>query len=82
MQYVQYLLHLGHHLREQGVQGGELPAQVDIALKTCCVGDCLWVGDLEQEALHVGPLVLKELVHEGHVLFLTAKPEGMNRDKG
>lgn len=70
-----YLVHLRHHLREEGVQGGEFPAEVDIPLKACRVGDCLWVWDFEQEALHIGPLVLQELVHEGHVLFLVTESE-------
>ncbi len=81
----QYLVHLGHHLREEGVQGGELPAEVDVPLKACRVGDCLWVRDFEQEALHVGPLVLQELVHEGHVLFLVTKSDGkqgQERERG
>lgn len=72
---VQYLVHLGEHLGEKGVQGGELPAQVDVALKARRVGDRLWVGDLQQETLHVGPLMLQELVHERHVLLLVSKPE-------
>lgn len=81
--HLQYLVHLRHHLREEGVQCGEFPAEVDIPLKACRVGDCLWVGDFEQEALHIGPLVLQELVHEGHVLFLDTKSDGTgkgNRD--
>lgn len=56
------------------MEGGELSAQVNVALKASRVGDGLWVGDLQQEALHVSPLVFQELVHEGHVLLLTAKP--------
>lgn len=39
----QYLVHLEHHLREEGVQGGELPAQVDVPLEARRVGDGLWV---------------------------------------
>ena len=69
----QYLVHLEHHLRQERVQGGELPAEVDVPLKSRRVGDRLRVRDFEQEALHVGPLVLQELVHEGHVLFLVTK---------
>lgn len=46
------------------MQAGQLPAQVYIALEACCVGQGLRIGDLQQEALHVGPLVLQELVHE------------------
>lgn len=77
--HLQYLVHLGHHLREEGVQGGEFPAEVDVPLKACRVGDCLWVRDFKQEALHIGPLVLQELVHEGHVLFLVAKSDVKQR---
>ena len=69
-----HLLQLADGLPEQGVQAGELAAQVDVAFEASRVGDGLRVGDLQQEALHVGPLVLQELVHERHVLFLAAKP--------
>lgn len=79
--HLHYLVHLGYHLREQGVQGGEFPAKVNIPLKSRCVGDCLWIWDFKQETLHIGPLVLKELVHEGHVLFLVTKSDRKQRQE-
>lgn len=75
---LRYLLRLGEHLGEERVQRGELAAQVDVALEARRVGDGLRVGDLQQEALHVAPLVLQELVHEGHVLLLVAEPDERN----
>lgn len=63
------------------MQGGEFPAEVNVSFKACCVGDCLWVGDFQKKALHVGPLVFKELVHEGHVLFLVSKSEGRPKEQ-
>lgn len=71
----QYLVHLEHNLREEGVQGWKFPAQVDVPLKARRVRDCVWVRDFEQEALHIGPLMLQELVHEGHVLFFVTKSD-------
>lgn len=59
-----HLIKLADRFPEQRVQAGELPAQVYVALEACCVRKGLRVGDLQQEALHVGPLVLQELVHE------------------
>lgn len=73
--HLQYLVHLGNHLREERVQGGELPAEINIPLKSSCIGDCLWIRDFKKKALHIGPLMLKKLVHEGHVLFLVAKSD-------
>lgn len=58
------------------MQGGEFPAEVDVPLEARRVGDRFRVGDFEQEALHIGPLVLQELVHEGHVLLLVTKSDG------
>lgn len=70
-----YLVHLGHHFREERMQDWKFPAKVDVPFKACRVRDCLWVWDFEQEALHIGPFVLQELVHEGHVLFLVTKSD-------
>lgn len=58
------------------MEGGELTAQVDVALEAGAVGEGVQVGDLVEELLHAGPLQLQELVHEGHVLLLAAKPVG------
>lgn len=69
-----HLAELGQDLPKQSVQRGELPAEVDVALKAAAVGEGVQVGDLVQELLHAGPLQLQELVHEGHVLLLAAKP--------
>ena len=71
-----YLIQLGHHLPEQGVQHGQLAAQVDVALEGHGVGHAVQVGDLVQELLHGAPLHLQELVHVAHVLLLSPKPVG------
>lgn len=71
------LLHLAeliHDLPQQTVQYGQLPAEVDVALKTAGAADAVQVGDLVQELLHGGPLHLQELIHEAHVLLFIAKP--------
>lgn len=40
-----HLAELGQHLPEQGVQRGELSAQVDVTLKATAIGQCVQVGD-------------------------------------
>lgn len=70
---------LGGYLVEfsqQGVQAGQLSAQVDVAVKPGGVVQPVWVGDLLQEALHAAPLALHKVVHKQHVLLLSAKPAG------
>lgn len=64
------LAELGQHLPEQGMQCGELAAQVDVALKATAVGQRVQVGDLIQELLHGTPLQLQKLVHEPQKVLL------------
>ena len=67
-------------LYEQGVEGGQLPAQVDVSVEASRVGQAVGVGDLLQEALHVAPLTLHKVVHEQHVLLLVAEPAENTED--
>ncbi len=69
-----HLIELWNGFWQERMESGEFTAQVNITLEACCVWDGLRIGDLQQEALHVGPFMLQELIHEGHVLLLTAKP--------
>lgn len=71
-----YLIKLGHNLPEEGMQHGELFAQVDVAIVSRHVGDGIWVRELPQKTLHSSPLMFQKLIHEGHVLFLNTKPAG------
>lgn len=51
-----YLAELSHDLPEETVQYRQLPAQVDVALKSACIADTVQVGDLIEELLHGAPL--------------------------
>lgn len=64
------LTELGQHLPEQGMQCGELSAQVDVTLKATAVGQCVQVRDLVQELLHGTPLQLQKLIHESQKVLL------------
>lgn len=69
-----YLIELRDDLPQQSVQHRQLSAEVDVALEARRVGQSLWVGDLRQETHHSRPLVLQEVIHEGHVLLFVSKP--------
>lgn len=56
------------------MKAGQLSAEVDVPVKASGVVESVRVGDLLQEALHAAPLPLHEIVHEQHVLLLSAKP--------
>lgn len=64
------LTELGQHLPEQGMECGELSAQVDVTLKATTVGQRVQVGDLIQELLHGTPLQLQKLIHESQKVLL------------
>lgn len=74
-----HLAELSHDLPEEAVQDGQLPAQVDVALKSTRVADAVQVGDLVEELLHGAPLHFQKLIHEAHVLLFTPKPAGGGR---
>lgn len=64
------LAELGQHLPEQGMQCGELSAQVDVTLKAAAVGQRVQVRDLVEKLLHGTPLELQELIHESQEVLL------------
>lgn len=69
-----YLTELSHDLPQEAVQDRKLSSQINVSLKSPGIAYAVQIGDLIQELLHGAPFHLQELIHEAHILLLTAKP--------